>query len=417
MAGALEKLKRAKSRLSGKADGSIVVPFEVKCDCGEMVRGNRRDTWIEAECGHCSLTLFILLANVYPSTKLVPSEVLGGTFAERLKFVVAELLPKRKAKESPRPKKAAAKSKTDDTAEIVSANTETIVRPRIKLSLPRIDIVGAVKRTFTPFRLLMLAVIGVLGVTGYWVMHQRSVEKAQQAWLKSSDDIVEFLKDGNFIELEAALKQAVDAGRTLGKADADWRMTFNLYHETRAVNQIASGDLLTDFHKAYIENGQLKQDAARSLLFASQSGSFVIDTFVRQDDSKDGYYLFDLPASPGRHPVKASVALPQLKQFLDEFSDGRIFFAVRIESIEAPNVDSQDSADNVWFVRFVPQTFVLLTSESLCEEIGMSTDFDSELASILARQRDFIRNSDTWEFRDRDTPNGDGPQDTAENPK
>ena len=113
--------------------------------------------------------------------------------------------------------------------------------------------------------------------------------------------------------------------------------------------------------------------------------------------------------------MKASVALPQLKQFLNAFSDGRVFFAVRIESIEAPNLDSQDSTDDVWFVRFVPQTFVLLTNESLCEEIGMSTDFDPELASILARQRDFIKTSETWEFRERDIPEADRPQAAAEN--
>ena len=404
MAGAIDKLKRMKSRLKGGKDASIAVPYEITCDCGELVRGVRRDTWIESECSVCCQTLFVLPANVYPSTKLVPSEVLGGTFSERLKIVVGEAFPKRKppaaAPKTAGGKSAAAKSAAD-TVEASAVPTKTVARPRVKLSLPKIDVKKAAKRTLTPLRMLMLAVVAILSLTGYWVSQKGAAEAAQQVWLKSGDDIKEHLDNREFVNLEDSLKQAVDAGKVLGKSDPDWRSTLNLYQQTYAANNMASGDLLNAFHQAYNKNGRLEDHASVGILAATQPGSYVFDSHLKPDAANPGFFLFELPVSPGRHTVKASIGLPQLADFMNTFDDGRILFSAAIASVKSPADESQNSGDsNAWRIELEPTTFVLLTNEALADSIGLAAEFDPEIATVLSRQEDFVRTSETWEFRE-----------------
>ena len=116
MIASIDKLKRMKARLSNDAATEIEVPYEVVCECGETVTGIRRDTWIEAECQDCYQSLFVLPTNVYPATPSVPSEVLGGTFSERLKVVISEIFPGRRTEErpaEPKPEKADQPEKPD----------------------------------------------------------------------------------------------------------------------------------------------------------------------------------------------------------------------------------------------------------------------------------------------------------------
>ncbi|MCP4510475.1 MAG: hypothetical protein GY826_29210, partial [Fuerstiella sp.] len=85
MLSTVERLKQIKGRLQGTAEAAVAVPYEVTCACGTSVTGTRRASWIEAECQTCLQSVFVLPANVYPSTPSVPSEILGGSFADRLK--------------------------------------------------------------------------------------------------------------------------------------------------------------------------------------------------------------------------------------------------------------------------------------------------------------------------------------------
>ena len=71
------------------------VPFELTCDCGAVVKGERRTSWIEAECPSCFQSLFVMPGNVYPATKLV-SGVLTGSFVARIQAAYYELRPGRR---------------------------------------------------------------------------------------------------------------------------------------------------------------------------------------------------------------------------------------------------------------------------------------------------------------------------------
>ena len=293
MEGKVKNLKRMKARLAGEANASVEVPFELTCECGETIRGVRRTRGIQKQCDQCGEALFVLPMNVYPATKSVSSEVIGGGFADRLKVIVGEFLP---AKKKPKPSKNAAVAAKSATAGKPVPDTEAeTARPKPKLRIPRIprvDLRKAARRTFSPFRLVIISSLCVVGLTGYWLTQQKAEEAARQVWLSSTDQIQTLLQDGKAVELEALLDETVSAGRVLGKADEEWRLTFNLSQETHAINNLAASDLLAAFHAAYDDTGTMRENAPQDITDASKSGVFVFDSSLRPDTENEGAFLF-----------------------------------------------------------------------------------------------------------------------------
>ncbi len=393
MLSTVAKLKQIKGRLQGTAEAAVAVPYEVSCDCGDPVTGMRRASWIEAECQSCLQSVFVLPANVYPSTASVPSEILGGSFSDRLKVVVAELFPRRE-KRGVADRKTAKPAPADEVAEVGATAPAALPQRKVRwrLSLPSIDIKGAVVRTLTPFRLLMLAMIAIVAMTGYWMTYQQAIEAAHQTWLKSADEVQASLEESDFLQLETVLTAAVDAGRVLGKQDPEWRATLNLLQETRAINSIASGSLLAAFHRAYDAEYRLVDDAEALVGEQAATGTFVFDSYLRPHPVTDGAFLMDLPATPEQHPVELLIHIPQIKNLLQAIGDQRVLFAGRIHDVAAPRSDA-------WNLQLDPTSFVLLTRSDHCDEIGLSPDDNPDVAIILTRQREFVESSERWEYR------------------
>ena len=312
---------------------------------------------------------------------------------DRLKAVVAELFPRRPREEidtadSVKPVSATATIPSG----VVDAAEEKV---RWRLTLPSIDVKGAVVRVATPFRLLMLAMITVVAMTGYWMTYQRAVEAAHQAWLKSADDAQTLLEERDFLQLEIVLTTAVDAGRLLGKNDREWRGTLNLLQETQAINTIAAGSLLGAFHRAYDAEPSLVDDAEALLREEASTGTFIFDSYLHQHPETDDMFLMDLPATPGRHAVEVVIPVRGINDLLHANGDERVLFAAQIHSVSAPAPGTR----NAWKLQVDPRSFVLLTNPVHCEEIGLSPDYDPDIDVVLTRQRDFVTSSEQWEHR------------------
>lgn len=396
MSGKVKKLQRMKARLSGEADASLEVTYELMCDCGQQICGVRRTSSIQKQCDQCGNSMFVLPINVYPATRSVKSEVIGGSFADRLKVVVGEMLPSGKSK------KAGKQSPYDDTVAAAAATESTAPessRPKVrrKLTLPTFDVKAFLRKTFTPFRMVMLAMISVLSLTGYWLVQQQAQEAAQQVWLQAADEIETLLQNGDIVELESLLQSTVAAGSTLGKTDGEWRRTVNLYQQAQAINNLTASDLLSDFHSVY-RDGVVVDAAAQQLTEDAKRGHHIFDSWVVADYQNKGSFRMELPAAAGKHRVSTIIALPQLEQLLQQATDGRVLFAAKIESIAPP----EENAELEWKIQLSAASFVLLTNPQLCDGIGLSADFDTELPTVLQRQDEFVKKSKTWEFRAND---------------
>lgn len=398
MIAVLNKLRRIKSKLSGTSDKSVEVPYSVRCDCGEDVTGIRRASWIEAECPQCYQSVFILPVNCYPSTDSVPSEVLDGSLSKRIVAAVNELLPGQKSDSSRNatpaksvkspPNKGSAVEETPEQSASPRSQSES-ARPR--LQFPRIDVARILRRTFTPFRLLMLAMISVLSLTGYWMIIQSRLENAQQSWLTATEKASELLKEGDLLALETALNDAVTAGHILGKSDEEWRSTLNLLYETRAVNNLASRNLLNAFYDAYNQDNKLVPRAEDRVTDVINSGYFVIDSWLMPGEGDT--FLVEFPATPGLHSIRMHLPFPAIKNLLTTAPDGRILFAARFHDVKPPGTT------NDWHLLADPESFVLLTSEIHCEAIGLTVQTDPQISALLNHQQTFVQTSPDWEHR------------------
>lgn len=399
-----QRIRRAKARLFGTEAAEIAVPFELSCQCGGVLRGVRRTGWQQSACDQCGTSRYVLPVNVYPATVSVHSEVVSGSFFTRLMSAVSEVAPVRKSNDSApgsiRPKKKA-KSSAADSAE---PSVERKSRFRLRLpqfSLPRPDVSGFLRRTFTPFRLLMMAMACIVVATGGWMIHQRRIETARQTWRTSVDQLTDLLENNDLPQLQPVLKDAVSAGTILGKNDREFRVVTNLYEETLACESISNTELLQTLRDTYSADGQLKPDAGKTLLSALSTGCFVFDTLITSVGNNRPLAV-DLPFFTADHAVRVSIDLPDLHNVLEQSTNGRVIFAAHFQSVDVPVGDHGN-----WHLTLNPETFVLITSEVHCRDIGILADDDDAVAAVLENQRNFVEESETWLHR-RDRISGDG---------
>lgn len=373
---------KLKSDQQSRTDGQVseqAASYQLTCDCGASVSGTRRTTWIEAECSECFQSLFVLPTNVYPTTPSVPGVKVREAIGVRLRQFSTDLLSRLKR----RPE-----------AEAVAVPGRSWKFRLPKLTLPQLNLREKLRRTFTPFRILMLSMAGVLVMTLMWMQRQSDLEQSQQIWLQSSDQIDELLADSELLELEPVLEHAVAAGRVLGKDDVQWRRLTNLLAETHAVNNVSDGNLISAFHQVYDPQGRLLPGAQSTLETAGGSGFVVLDSYVRPGRDS-GTYFIELPATPGKHAVELQLQLSALGRYLAGSDGKRMIFAARIQQIDAPQTDR----DRSWKIRLAAESFVLLTQVQHCNDLGLSVQDDPDLEEVLKDQRDFVESSQEWNHR------------------
>ena len=431
MIASLEKLKRIKARLSGQGHETADEPYEVECQCGEMIRGKRRHSWIESRCDSCGQTHFILPVNPYPSTESVPSEVLVGRFSDRLKVVVSELFPSKQPKTAAertakKRKKARPRAtylepepdvqsdhESDDYSgdfapepedmpvksveakaravqlESTAGTGEPVGSPVLSMpSLPKVDVVGGLKRVFTPFRLLLIAGAVVVWFTVGAVISKQETRAAHQVWLDAEEAIQEQLKSEDMMSLRDVLTETLAAAETLELTDSDWRTRSNLLGETHAVLELSNHSLLDAFATAY-PDGQFDLTGTKSVE-ALVGDVFVFDTWVTCHE--DSYYTLDLPLASGSHRV--NVYLPYSAITGLGGSDGRAIFAARIKHVKSPYASPYQ-----WHILLDPESVYLFTSDVHCRQVGLDPDSYPDVRAIIDGQRDFVAQSPDWAAR------------------
>ncbi|MEO2033734.1 MAG: hypothetical protein ABGZ35_16780 [Planctomycetaceae bacterium] len=395
MSESISQFKRTIARLRGTVAEEIPAPFDIRCDCGRAVTGIRSASWEQISCPECRTALFLLPSNVYPSTASVGNDVIGGTFGHRLKVVVAEVLPGRRRDQRMPDGSPPANGTVVDKAADGSGTTEKPPPKRLpRISLPTLNPAKIARRVLSPFRLLVMGMILVLSATGYWIYHRSQHEAARKIWHDTTDAVEALVEQGEFERLEETLSKATAAGRLIGQDGDEWRQILNLFHETQALTAVSFATLPSLLAELSTEQ-PLDDQELQSFTSDLTSGTFVIDGYIDPVGNEPGDYLLDIPAMSGEHPVSVSMQLPQLDDYMEQNADHRLVFAFRLGSVEQP-VDAQRDA---WQLVVAAESFVLLTSEEHCRQLGFSVDSDPSLAVLLASQQAFVEESDRWAGR------------------
>ncbi len=393
----VSRMRRAKARLLGTAAQEVPVAYQLTCDCGQLLEGTRRTAWHQTACPQCQSVYFVLPVNVYPATDSVSSEVIGGSFAHRLATVFGEFVPTRTHPQRSRKAKRSAANGDAPAASADSAAAAAESAPRLQLpkfTLPKIDFVGIAKRTFTPFRLLVLAMLGIVLGTSAFMIHRRNLEDARQTWRTSLDQVDALLADSDLTALQPVLADAVAAGEILEYHDAEFRRVLNLHQETETFHDLAHGDLLNSLFEAYTDDGRLKSSATEAVQRDTVGHIFVFDSKLTAS-ADNAAWLVDMPVTPGHHGVDIRIALPALSELTSIADSSQFLFAAKVGAMKAPPREGS----GVWLFELQPESFVLITSPAHCREFGLAIDNDEALQQRLQQQREFVENSTTWRLR------------------
>lgn len=421
MGGLGARFTRAKARFFGTAAREIPVPFQVPCLCGHKVAGIRKVQHQVATCSNCGQSIFILPVNVYPATRRVHSEVpdpalaartraalrdLSGTAAEPSISPVptpADTAPSTASTSTDAPPKdrqsagrgksgkaANTSDRTDPQSGPGSSPTvnEPVVdsRPRVASS-PRVPLSVRLRRTFSPFRLLVVASLVLLCLTTWWLIQRQRQEVARKTWRKEMDNVQQALTDRDEEALAASLEKAVNAAHTLNRTDTEARLAESLLAQCRALNLLTAADPLL----ALAAFGQKDADRATDLtqLNAELRGLCLVfeSTLIPATDNPS-HWLLNLPWIVQSRQVTVLAKNPILDVLhLHDAKEPVLFMAV-IDSCRS----SSDGSGLT--IELQSDSITLLTSEFLAERAGFDSRQMPELTGRLQRQLRLVTTGD-----------------------
>ena len=398
-------LSRAKSALSGHAAETIPVPIELPCPCGRKIEAVRRESFQRVLCKGCGEPFFVLPLDVYPRP------------------VLKKVRP---AKVSKTP--TAAKP-TDTPAEAATAAT-VMARPAIDLSASRRNLAQAVRRRWTPLRLIVLSLLTVIGLTGWWQYNRAARGQAEIDFQTRLEAGQAALQKKDYVAAAQEFGKCVAAVNLLKRKDVAAEQARQRHRELMAINaplQRSFGDLL----KAAEETKKSDSAATAEAEFAvSHAGRWIVlqtqitpsaasgDALPEWEQSlpfQEGVLLLtgkfpSVPASGGRQPPDASEARSQKSEVRGQKSDeanghqppdaseplnapnndleGReVIFAAQIQSLH------WDAQKSVWEIRLNPQSGFLWSDYDLLLATGLVPDelrTEAQLKVLLTQQSHWI---------------------------
>ncbi len=237
-------ISKATTLLGGKKrEPERPQPFDIACSCGNSVSGYREPGSQVARCNRCGDRLFVLPKDVYPQP--------------RAKQPPPEAVPDQSPKSEPNERRSAPREVEDTPAaraarkfrDAAKSKPEPQVsqKPREpKLSFRERTRVR-VRRTiawqlslFTPFRLMLLAIFGVIAVTGYWGWSVRRAELAAAIVQRVTNEGDEAVSRGDFNRAAEKYSEAWKAHQILKRDDAEARRVHQAFLETTAASRLIS---------------------------------------------------------------------------------------------------------------------------------------------------------------------------------
>ena len=406
------KLNKARARLLGTATKDIAVPFSLACDCGNPIAGIRRASYQIATCSACDSGIYVLPVNVYPTTKRVRSEVLAGSMGSRLSVILRELAVGERESDSDvqRTKASAASASRTGSGVAETAEPETsggdttttargirsrksrkltpqaaapvaepilIAAPVVRVPRPPLTVV--LKRTFTPFRLLMLSAMVLITVTAWWMVTQRRMEEARKIWRREMDAAQKAFESEDLSALHDSLSRAVNAATTLNRDDDDSRRAFSLLQQTRAVQNLSSTDLISLLASCVTERGIPDPKKAATVAEALRGSWFALECSLKP--SVEGLTV-DLPLVVNSVPVTISISSDLLQGAVAAFPQSPLLFVASIDNCVVRG--------NELHLRLSGDTSTLITTPFHAELLGFTAANAPGLDALLDRQTKFL---------------------------
>jgi len=353
-------------------------PFELTCVCGRGVSGLRTKAMQTPQCPDCGISLFVMPASVYPPPR-----------APKRKLVVAakpqaEFVPDQTAiavQPDDRPprvgkKNIATRLAHEQPAAEVREPPPAPRRPLkqvLREAVVALELDRHLRRIFSPVRLVLVGVVSVVALTGWWIVHQQDRDAAERMIVAGAKLGEQALAEHDLGEAARQFQKVRAALDLLGRSDIQARALRQTASETTAAAELVRSSLFDLLHDA------VESDSGRSYLTWDETFRtsyrdewVVLDAFVsRLPDSASGrHYDVDFPLTDGKH---RAVIVADLDIFEKALSAGespqRLIFAGQLDDCR-----KDPKVENTWRIVLRPATGFLWSSSGNLQLLGVAID-------------------------------------------
>ena len=324
-------LSRAKS-LFQQPTPVLPEPFEVVCDCGGKVVGQRMTLSQRPVCPDCERPVFVLPRNVYPVPKPRPNPK----------------EPSSKSGSEPKSTRASANAVVDDTPveSPVKSAPRTKSAPGQKASAPAVVarvvpepvIVREPRSPFiTPLRLIATAIILICGLTGVGLWYRFRIDNAKAIVAKSNDAGMAALKERDFTKAAAELDRARKAVDVLGRKDRTAAEIRRFGREATAMSRLAASSLSEFLHET-LSNGKPGQSEPLRMPSLDKDAWVIFDAIVVSSEEGADHYMVDAPVMFREGTVRIEIESSIFRRSPSSVDSGelpRFIFAAQLEQVSS----------------------------------------------------------------------------------
>ena len=358
-------------------DSSSSQAFELFCDCGQKHTGLRRAKWQRIVCRVCGGSLFVLQRDPYPAPKEKPEQHPSRVMVEEEIPVVQH---EENEYEAPSP------ARPEAVRPLVAPATSAPKRKQPELvAAPSREPRSSASGFWKPFRLILLAIVFLGGVTGF-VMYRSSQRTSAERSLKDSIDKIKVaLPAGEWVEARNQLEIAVRSLDRLGRQNSDATRYRQQLKETTALTGLLSqplSELLTEATRAQA-SGETELAAFQ---FKAKGQWLILEGQVEpiSNDAKSSRvrYRIPLPCTVGKADLSVEVVLvsTDMSRLMAKSEAEAVVVAIQIEAIEL----SEDQS--TWQIIAKPESTVLWTDRLTYLGIGYLPEDADSVAATLSKQ-------------------------------
>lgn len=314
-------------------------PFNVRCDCGGFVAGDRVSAAQRPACPNCGRPVFVLPANAYPVAAKPKKQEAVATSAKA----------DRPARESPRSGEAqragvaprgrdaapaeTPNAKPDRRNPVASAASATAQPTVVK---PDGILLEARTRILTPFRLIVAVIVVMGGVTGWGLWHRQRVESAKANVLAAHEAGMKALQAGDFATAARELTRARDAVDLLRRTDSEANTIRRFSREAIAGHELSRAglfELLADY--------AANPGSGKSRFTSRHRDSWlVLDAVIANPEATDRPCVLDMPLLMDGMRFRIEVdssAIRTAARRESERGSARVIFAATMSEIRPPS--------------------------------------------------------------------------------
>lgn len=400
-------LSRAKEALSGRAVETAPEPVELPCPCGRKIEAIRRDNFQRVLCKSCGEAFFVLPIDVYPRPVL-----------------------KKARQAKPGKTSASAKSVTSKGTNANSADAAEAVA-----SAPLFDIARHVRNfahtvltQFTALRLIVMSLMLVLGLTGWWQFSRASRSRAEIDFKTAVDAGQAALLKKDFVSALQEFARAGKAADVLQRQDSIAEQARQRQRELSAVTSLMQRSLSEILDAAQAARQKGNPAAAESEFASIHAGRWlVLHSEIPPPSSPDTLSIWEQRVQVQENILLLTATLPAFAQVSfapsstpqplanansepnanadananaepnampsvsplqpNDLGYREVIFAAQVESLR------WDAAQSLWVLTLVPQSGFLWSDYELLHECGLAPDelrSEAQLRQLLSEQSRWI---------------------------